>query len=134
MIGRKVKCPKCEAVFIATAADSPPENAAAHTPASPPRVIVRCSACSTRVKLPTGSADRKFRCPRCRAPLLFDAAADAAVQHVSAPTALSTQQPAENEFDDVLKLAPIESSPEQNLPPSTVIKPLVQEPDQTHRR
>lgn len=130
MIGRRVKCPKCEAIFIASAGESPPENAAGHASLSPSQIVVHCSACSATVKLPAGSADRKFRCPRCRAPLVFDASAGAAEHQVSTPTAPSTEQPAENEFDGVLKLAPIESSPEQNLPPSTVIKPLAQGPDQ----
>ena len=109
MIGRKVVCPKCEAVFIASADTREPAPVRATASVKTGHIVVHCSSCSTKVKLPGAAEGKKFLCPRCRAVLQADAA-----PRDAAPT-----------DDELLKL-----TPEQSLPPSTVIRPLSEAPRQ----
>lgn len=111
--GKKVRCPKCQAVVAvpaagrAAAGNTAVGNAAAGNPAARPKVqasssggpmIASCPHCAKKVQVPSGAAGKKVKCPGCSNPFAVPAAnAQSAAAERARPAAVAANQPAANQ-------------------------------------
>jgi serine/threonine protein kinase len=95
LVGKKVKC-TCGTVFLAQIEDAAP--VAKPADAAPDKVLVACTACSSKLKVAVASLGKKMKCPKCDAVFVAAEAslAGRASDGVSAP---SLARPANDKGD-----------------------------------
>jgi predicted Zn finger-like uncharacterized protein len=68
-IGKKIKCPKCNNIFVVVetkpkAAEAKPQAAVAQPPEDA-KIIAQCSNCQAQFKLDREKIGKKIKCPKC---------------------------------------------------------------------
>ena len=99
-LGKSVKCP-CGNVFKAPAAEAPAEVPSnSPSPVTPSMMIVSCSSCESKLKVPTSSVGKKMKCSKCGATFVVSADAEAPIKSKPMPPPRSAPPAFESEAEE----------------------------------
>ena len=105
-IGKKLRCPKCQGVFVVAEFVETPAAAPKAAPAAPvsDKIVAQCANCQAKLKVDAEKIGKKVKCPKCQG--VFVVADSEAAPQPEAP-----------------KAAPREEKPKPLTPPPTAAKP-----------